>query len=63
MTDEEENLHSTGNDFSLVNDEDVDDEEAYLEVYDSGNDENSNEDAWEEDNSPLYCQENIEMTA
>lgn len=44
MTDEEENLHSTGNDFSLVNDEDVDDEEAYLEVYDSGNDENSNED-------------------
>ncbi|XP_024931578.3 CRM-domain containing factor CFM3, chloroplastic/mitochondrial [Ziziphus jujuba] len=45
MIDEEGNLHSTENDSNLVNDDDDDGEEAYLEVYDSGNDDNSDGDA------------------
>ncbi|KAH7533662.1 hypothetical protein FEM48_Zijuj04G0155400 [Ziziphus jujuba var. spinosa] len=43
MIDKEGNLHPIENDSSLVND-DVDGKEAYLEVYDSGNDDNSDGD-------------------
>lgn len=45
MNDEEGNLQSVVDDSSLLNDDDYDEEgeEAYLEVYDSGNEDNCNE--------------------